>query len=650
MKYSPLYPAMMAALSLLNTNVQAFENNNNTLDEEAIERIVVTASGFINSTLEAPASVTIISREQIAQTADPSLTNLLRTAAGVSLSGRGVGGRNVIQLRGMDSKHSLILINGRRISATDDVIGHSDLQYDWLPVDSIERIEVVRGPLSALYGSEAIGGVVNIITRGIGDSWRGALNTNLHLPEDGKGGEGWGAGINVAGPLAKNLGLSLSVSQRRKEDRALISQPELTDLEGKALLSLNTSLYWQASEQHRFEFFYNQTAEERWQWTTNRGMPPIHDSRYDLTRQHYGASWLPEFGQWQGQLTYYQSRIDIEHSASHNIPAFTPQYLRDQMIDGRLQRALGDNHQLTLGAEWRQEELIHPAFLKGKDSATQKALLIQDQWQLLPAVTLTLGSRLDQHQYFGSELSPRAYLVWQLADQIALKTGYGHGFRAPSLKQASPEYRFTGQHSFIVNGDLQPESGDNLELGIYLERGNFLASSMLFYNKVADLIGTQCIENCSARFGRVNTYVNIERATIKGMELELEWRPIAPLRLKTAYTFLDTKDNSSELHLPGRPEHRVNSQLEWQLVKDKWYVSLNHDYTGKQWQRSANSENQMSAYHLLNASLRWQQQQHQISLSVTNLNKVDLNNKEGSFGYNEPGRSYHLRWQYRFKE
>lgn len=202
MKFSPLYPAMVAAFSMLNTNVQAVENQNNTLDEEAIERIVITASGFINSTLEAPASVTIISREQIALTAVPSLTNLLRTAAGVSLSGRGVGGRNVIQLRGMDSKHSLILINGRRISATDDVIGHSDLQYDWLPVDSIERIEVVRGPLSALYGSEAIGGVVNIITRGIGDSWRGALNTNLHLPEDGKGGEGWGAGINAAGVMS----------------------------------------------------------------------------------------------------------------------------------------------------------------------------------------------------------------------------------------------------------------------------------------------------------------------------------------------------------------------------------------------------------------------------------------------------------------
>lgn len=106
------------------------------------------------------------------------MANLLRNYAGVSLSGRGVGGRNVIQLRGMDSKH--LLINGRRISATGDVIGHSDLQYVWLPVESIE---VVRGPLSAMYGSEAIGGVINIITRGIGDNWRGALNTNLHYPK-----------------------------------------------------------------------------------------------------------------------------------------------------------------------------------------------------------------------------------------------------------------------------------------------------------------------------------------------------------------------------------------------------------------------------------------------------------------------------------
>lgn len=648
MKLSHLTMCLMGLYAplLLATEVT---DRSEIMPDQGIERIVVTATGAISSTLEAPASVTVITREQIEQATDQSMTSLLRTAAGISLSGRGVGGRNVIQLRGMDSKHSLILVDGRRISATDDVIGHSDLQYDWLPIDSIERIEVVRGPLSALYGSEAIGGVVNIITRGVPEQWRASLQSGGHWREDGKGGAGWLVGLNAAGPITEQLGASVSIRQQRKEATPDLIRPELSDLEGKDILSWQTTLRWQPTTNQRFDLFYQQTNEDRWQWTTFRGMPPVHRSAYELSRKHYGLSWQPEFGAWHGNLSYYQSRIDIEHSASHDVTPYVAQYLRDQIIDGRLQRPLGQQHELTLGAEWREETLIHPAFVQGEDSAEQKAILLQDQWFITDALTLTLGGRWDYHQYFSAEISPRAYLVWQLQPGIAVKTGYGHGFRAPTLKQISPQYRFTGPHSFVGNGDLKPESSDNLELGLYLEQERLLASAMLFHNKVSDLIGIQCIENCTARFGHINTYVNIEEATVSGLELELDWQFSEQGRFKTAYTFLSTEDKSSDMKLPGRPKHRLNNQLEWLFADQRLSFSLSHDYTGKQWQRSAEGETAMAAYHLLGTSVRYRWQQHDLSFAISNLGNVNLHDKDGSFGYNEPGRSFHVRWHYRFK-
>ena len=100
----------------------------------------------------------------------------MRGAPGLTLSPRQVGGRKTLALRGLEGKHTLTLIDGRRISPSDDVVGHSDYQYGWLPMSAVERIEIIRGPMSALYGSEALGGVINLITRQPKDKWIGSVS------------------------------------------------------------------------------------------------------------------------------------------------------------------------------------------------------------------------------------------------------------------------------------------------------------------------------------------------------------------------------------------------------------------------------------------------------------------------------------------
>ncbi|MCD8482052.1 MAG: TonB-dependent receptor plug domain-containing protein [Verrucomicrobia bacterium] len=153
-----------------------------------LPQFVVTATMSEQPMRLAPASVSMIGLQELQETTSASLLEVMRETTGLSLVGQGVGGRKVLLLRGMEARHSLILVDGRRISATDAIVGHSDFQYDWVPLSAIERIEVVRGPMSALYGSEAMGGVVNIITRPVPENWGGELSLSVGLREDGRGG------------------------------------------------------------------------------------------------------------------------------------------------------------------------------------------------------------------------------------------------------------------------------------------------------------------------------------------------------------------------------------------------------------------------------------------------------------------------------
>ena len=114
--------------------------------------VTVTATLTEQDARTAPASVTVITAQDLAERNAADLLDAVRGAPGITLSARQVGGRKTLALRGLEGKHTLTLIDGRRISASDDVIGHSDYQYGWLPISAIERVEIIRGPMSALYG------------------------------------------------------------------------------------------------------------------------------------------------------------------------------------------------------------------------------------------------------------------------------------------------------------------------------------------------------------------------------------------------------------------------------------------------------------------------------------------------------------------
>ncbi|WGK60834.1 TonB-dependent receptor plug domain-containing protein [Halopseudomonas sp. SMJS2] len=239
-------------------------------DVLTLQSRVVTATSTERSLQDAPATITVISREELASRPVQDLEDALRGAPGLQFTGIGLGRRGV-SIRGMGAEQTLILVNGQRINTAASAIAHADFDLGWVPVEAIERIEVVRGPMSALYGSEALGGVVNVITRTATDNWRGSLAVNGGVPDHGQGGQTHQLGVYAGGPLIENvLGLSFTGESRKRQATTDRDDPALSELEGRESQSGRVTLHWTPDAAQQVDLMLASGREDRWRNTSSR--------------------------------------------------------------------------------------------------------------------------------------------------------------------------------------------------------------------------------------------------------------------------------------------------------------------------------------------------------------------------------------------
>lgn len=603
--------------------------------------VTVTATMTEQDARTAPASVTVITAEELAEKNAADLLDAVRQTPGITLTGRQVGGRKTLALRGLEGKHTLTLIDGRRISASDDVIGHSDYQYGWLPVSAIERIEIIRGPMSALYGSEALGGVMNVITKQPSERWAGSVTVGgeVGLNSD-TAAHGNRAAVYAAGPLGERLRLSL---QAEGAYRGTVADPDdgrYSELEGSRPRNLGATLQWQIAPGHRLEGGFNTGHEQRlyddvYANPVTKAQTP-YLNRYTIDRQQAHLAYEGDLGGWRTQLRTYRSEMNIRNHRNNGVTVTRPQDMTDSVVDGHTSRRLGA-HQLTVGGEWRKEELINAGLKGGQDDVQHKALFAQDEWTLTPSLLATFGLRADHHGLFGSELSPRAYLVWEASPQLVVKGGWGHAFKAPTLKQISPNYvGAEGPHSFLGNANIKPETSNSFELGADWQAAEKLAlRATFFHTEVKDLITYKLLQQIGPR--RVYQYDNVDAARIQGLELGARWDMTQALQWSVDATLLRTRDKSTGRALQDRPNTSFTTRLDWKA--GGWNTQLAAEYTGSQ--TSANLP--LPAYTLwhLSTGHAWQLgdgRSLHLRTGVQNLGNVRLANESPNFGYAEQGR------------
>ncbi len=185
-----------------------------------LETIVVTAAGYEQDVSKAPASMTVISSEELEARQYNDITDVLRNTPGVVVSG--AGSAQTISIRGMGSGYTLFLVNGKRQYSKDVNPNGDDSGFEkniLPPMAAIERIEVIRGPASTLYGSDAMGGVINIITKKVSDEWSGTVELGTVLQDQGNSGDIKNASVYLAGPLIANkLGMQLGINKQEREE------------------------------------------------------------------------------------------------------------------------------------------------------------------------------------------------------------------------------------------------------------------------------------------------------------------------------------------------------------------------------------------------------------------------------------------------
>lgn len=637
-----------------------------------LPEVVVTGSALEKRLEEAPASISVLTRADLERRPVQELAEVLGSVPGVTLtrSGNGVPG---VQIRGLGSAYSLVLVDGRRVNSSSAVFRGNDYDLGWVPAEEVERIEVVRGPMSSLYGSDAIGGVVNIITRKVGAQWRGSARLDAIQQQNRLAGDSRIASFSVSGPLiAKQLGVKLSggADKREADDVALnpaadngLRQSGLPGLKNRYI---SGQLAWHPSELHQVTLDLD---------TSHRDHAGFELERDALSLRHQGRY---EFG--RSELRFYSDNTkNLTGTVTGQV---NPNKSKVKVLDGKFTMPLDLWEQnLTLGAELRHEELWDPTNLAGAPGSParlnpatavrQKAVFFEDEITVLPGLTLTLGDRYDDHENFGGHHSPRVYGVWHPAKGWTVRGGWARAFRAPTLLINSPDWGSPSCGSATVgcyitgSRDLKPETSTSKELGAAFDGGSWQLGLTVYDTQLKNMLditnrtSNKTLAPSYANFigflpdGRpMFRYQNIASVSSRGAELSSRFKVSSALDIRANYSYTDAKNTSgvSALPLTYRSKHVANLGADWQ-ASPALGLSLSTRFNGKQYiSVPANGQNlqQAPAYSVVDAGASWT-----VSTSLlVRMGLLNLANKtvdrENSNEFNEDGRRLYLSATVRF--
>ncbi|MCK9489924.1 MAG: TonB-dependent receptor [Xanthomonadales bacterium] len=612
--------------------------------DAVLSRVVVTAAGFEQKLTQAPASISVIERSELERKGFANIAEALADVEGLDvLQGTGKTGGLNISIRGMPSSYTLILIDGRRQNNSGDVTpnGFAETATSFMPpLSAIERIEVIRGPMSTLYGSDAMGGVVNIITRSVAPVWGTSLGASSTWHQDSGYGASHGFNLYSSGPLRDDLlGLAVRGNAHHRDDSNLVfPDGSVVSRRGAAAVAgdnfdVGARLTLTPGNAHEFyldasrglQTYDNDDCQlgtlDGWSGNAVSGCTTASDQaagyaeqlRFSRNQTVLAQSSRLDIGVWENSLTYKDTRTTGRTIPGRIGQAWTgfpgriggaPRTLEssDLIFETRLITDIGDAHMLTLGGQYLDAE-TEDGIAAEVFQRSSWTVFVEDEWSLTDTLALTLGGRWENHDAFGGHFSPRSYLVWNASDRWTVKGGVSNGYRVPTVNQLHDGINgATAQGATITIGSphLSPETSRNVEAGIYYDTlAGFNANLTVFQTRFKDMIsaGTP-VPNCHAAsqpglpgcldlgsgFSQDSfaQSVNIDEARSQGAELAARWQLLPAWTLAGNYTYTDTEQRSgvdAGAPFTHQARHIVNASLNWSASEriDLW---LRGEYFG----------------------------------------------------------------------
>ena len=583
---------LASAVALANAGTALAQSEPVGLDE-----IVVTASGFEQNISDAPASISVIPGEELRKHSYTDITDAVRNIPGVYVNGG--GNAKDVTIRGMSEAYTLYLVDGRPVSAGRNInTNGSDggKQIALPPVSAIERIEVIRGPMSSLYGSDAMGGVINIITKKTTGQWSGSVTTEYTKSLSDLNEDAQLASAYVSGPVIPGLlGVKVNGAWQGTEESQYIggddnaeSTPDSERRQGGA------TLFLKPDEHNEIEFGYTVAELD---YTHNPGVsiaPGEAPSTYTYHKDVYTLAHRGTYGTFT--LDSYLQRDESERvqddEKREEITTFNTQ---GTYLLGR--------HIVTVGGQYRYEDLTDetnglldtdiPTATRNVDRWLA-ALFAEVEWSVLDDLNVTTGIRYNDDELFGGHWTPRLYANYHVTPEWTLKGGVSTGYKQPSLPEATEGFgRGTGGRGspaphpralIIGNDDLEPETSISYEAGFVFNSlaADLDASLMVFYTEFDDKIAEDRFCNPGGDRDDPSTWQcayqgnnylflssrdNIDEASMQGLELSLDYGITPSLTFSSSYTFTDSEQKSGAFEgepLNKIPKHMANAGLDWQ--------------------------------------------------------------------------------------
>ncbi|WP_296250719.1 FepA family TonB-dependent siderophore receptor [Pseudomonas sp. UBA4194] len=621
--------------------------------KQALQLEETQVLGTAAQELKQAPGVSIITAEDIKKRPPVNdLSDVIRREPGVNLTGNSASGNRgnnrQIDLRGMGPENTLILIDGKPSTSRNAVRygwnGDRDTrgETNWVPAEEVERIEILRGPAAARYGSGAMGGVVNIITKRPTDELHGSMTVYSILPEDDAEGAGKRANFNLSGPLTDDLIFRVYGSLNKTDaDDADINASHQTDpastvagREGVRNKDINGLLSWKLDPQNTFDLessysrqgniytgdTMNNNGSDFVQSQLGKESNVLHRSSFGLT--HHGDY---EWGSTQSSLTYDFTRNNRLREGLAGGPEGAPNgagrfesRLRNTRAasEVNLPVSWGAEQVLTLGGEYLYESMSDPGALSsqsfdttggaadalGVDRSTSKitarsfALFVEDNIEATADTIITPGLRFDHHETFGDNFSPSLNASHQLTEALTLKGGIARAYKAPNLYQSNPNYLLysrgqgcsvaqtnNGGCYLVGNENLVPEISVNKEIGLAYDKSSWRTSATYFRNDYKNKIvgGFDPLYRLQSG-ARVLQWENSGKAVVEGVEGNLFIALSPVLDWNTNFTYMiESENRDTGEPLSVIPKYTLNSTLDWQAT-DQLSFQANATWYGKQ--------------------------------------------------------------------
>ena len=567
---------------------------------------VVTATRTKLEEKKVPMAVQVIHAEELKRKGIYNVRDALKNAVGMDVARNGTSmvGNNV-SIRGMGTTQTLILLDGRRLAGEDSGSTMNAYELNRINVNNIERIEILRGSGSAIWGSDATGGVINIITKKNKPAG-GYVGTRTGTEESSVYG---GFSTGDIGKLSLNLDANLTKVRKRESGGASNQYGPRRNLEinGNYKFNDHSGLDFGAS-------FLKEQFTSTSKNTYKGNMWDYYDNnRVDYHVKYYG---FDDKNDWEVQSYFNRLGKEGRTRTARAWNDFNHAKYSVWVNEAKNTYKMDDHNTLTYGAEYktqkaggtrigsskggnRIEHYLGMDSQYGTASVKTYAFYLQDEMKLGDRLLFIPSVRFDHHDSFGSEWSPRAGLTYELSKASRVKMNYGRAYRAPSIFELYANFDHSPIPIMAVhvdgNPDLQPEKSVNYDIGFETEKGKAKGKVTYFHNKISNLIDSVSdffgFDFRTRRLKSISHYVNVEKATMDGVEAEASYKFDKNWNLTANYTYLDGRDEA-HTRLSGRAYNTGTVELSWtDAKKDPWTATLYTQWYQNYLTRSGAKEN-----------------------------------------------------------